>query len=109
MPLTVLTRTAWGGATGVWLKKRKIAAIGVRARSWITFHGMAFNVTNELEGFEKIVPCGLADAEVTSLQQETTSTVNWKELENCFVEHFQKVFLRDTVEVTRIEMERQLL
>ncbi|MCA9776787.1 MAG: lipoyl(octanoyl) transferase LipB, partial [Candidatus Eremiobacteraeota bacterium] len=56
------------GRTGVWLGRRKVAAIGVRARSWVTFHGMAFNLTDELEGFNKIVPCGIDDAEVGCLE-----------------------------------------
>jgi lipoyl(octanoyl) transferase len=97
------------GRTGVWLGKRKIAAIGVRARSWITFHGMSFNLTDELEGFNKIIPCGIEDAEVTCLQQEANMKVNWEDLEDRFVEHFQKVFHRDTVEVTRAELEERLL
>jgi lipoyl(octanoyl) transferase len=97
------------GRTGVWLGRRKIAAIGVRARTWITFHGMAFNLTEELEGFEKIIPCGIEDAEVTCLRQETKSPVNWPDLENCFTEHFQRVFHRDTVRVTRTELDERLL
>ncbi len=97
------------GRTGVWLGHRKIAAIGVRARSWITFHGMAFNLTDELEGFNKIVPCGIEDATVTCLETLVDRQIEWSTLENSFLKHFQKVFLRDIVEITRSELDERLL
>lgn len=55
------------GLTGVWVDQAKIAAIGVAARKWVTWHGMALNVTTDLREFEMIVPCGIADRGVTSL------------------------------------------
>ncbi len=61
------------GRTGVWLEgvpSRKIASIGVRAQRWVTSHGFALNVENSLEGFELIVPCGIDNAAVTSLERE---------------------------------------
>ena len=72
------------GRTGVWLPgqpPRKIAAMGVRAKRWVTSHGFALNVENSLAGFETIVPCGIADAAVTSLRAEIgTRTPAWQEL-----------------------------
>ena len=57
--------------TGVWVDGRKIAAIGVRISSgWITSHGFALNVSNDLSFFETIVPCGIQDVSVTSVSQE---------------------------------------
>lgn len=58
------------GMTGIWLGRRKIAAIGVGSRRWVTFHGFALNVNNDLAPFAGIVPCGIADGTVTSLRAE---------------------------------------
>jgi lipoyl(octanoyl) transferase len=57
-------------ATGVWVGGRKIAAMGVRVRKWVTMHGLALNVSTDLSHFDLIVPCGLAGREVTSLERE---------------------------------------
>jgi lipoyl(octanoyl) transferase len=62
------------GRPGIWVRKRhgdaKIAAIGVRVRRWITYHGIAVNICPDLSHFSGIVPCGIADADVTSLSAE---------------------------------------
>ncbi len=59
------------GLTGVWVEGRKIAAIGVRVSSgWITSHGFALNVSNDLSYFETIIPCGIRDVSVTSVSEE---------------------------------------
>lgn len=58
------------GRTGVWTAGRKIASIGVHARRWVTLHGFALNVVNDLAGFELIVPCGLDGVVMTSVAEE---------------------------------------
>ncbi|MEY2858097.1 MAG: hypothetical protein RLZZ74_2409 [Cyanobacteriota bacterium] len=55
--------------TGVWLEGKKIAAIGIKVRRWITMHGFALNVCPDMSGFKQIVPCGIADKPVGSLQE----------------------------------------
>ena len=61
------------GYTGVWTSagKRKIASIGVHVKQWVTWHGFALNVTTDLAGFDRIVPCGIAGVEMTSVAKET--------------------------------------
>jgi len=59
------------GLTGVWVNQRKIASIGVGVRYWITMHGFALNVGGDLSAFAHIVPCGIADVTITSMEKET--------------------------------------
>ena len=58
-----------GGLTGVWVEGYKIAAIGIKVSHWITYHGFAVNVCPDLSGFAEIIPCGIANKPVGSLQQ----------------------------------------
>lgn len=58
------------GKTGIWIEDRKIAAIGVAVKTWITYHGFALNVDPDLSHFSGIVPCGITDGTVTSLARE---------------------------------------
>jgi lipoyl(octanoyl) transferase len=57
------------GLTGVWVEGYKIAAIGIKVSRWITYHGFAINVCPDLSGFAEIIPCGIANKPVGSLQQ----------------------------------------
>ncbi len=58
------------GFTGVWTNGRKIASIGVHARDWVTWHGFALNVTTDLSYFDLIIPCGIDDVTMTSIERE---------------------------------------
>ena len=58
------------GYTGVWTKGRKLASIGVHARDWVTWHGFALNVTTDLSYFDLMVPCGIAEVQMTSIRRE---------------------------------------
>lgn len=80
------------GKTGIWLGDRKIAAIGVAVKRWVTCHGFALNVNNDLEPFGGIVPCGIADGSVTSLRQEFGITVDPEEVKSILAVEFWKLF-----------------
>lgn len=64
------------GKTGVWTNGRKIASIGVHARQWVTWHGFALNVTTDLSYFDVMVPCGIADVTMTSVERELLEGAN---------------------------------
>ncbi len=81
------------GYTGVWTATGKLAAIGVRVSSgWITSHGVALNVCNDLGFFRTIVPCGIADRDVTSLAVELGRPVDVTEAADAFVDAFSETF-----------------
>ncbi len=63
------------GLTGVWVEDRKIASIGVGVRHWISMHGFGLNVCGPLEGFSSIVPCGIANVDMTSIERESGRAV----------------------------------
>ena len=80
------------GLTGVWIGGEKVAAIGVRIARWITSHGFALNVTTDLDYFNLIVPCGIADRGVTSLSKLLGRTVERREVEDRLIQRFSEVF-----------------
>ena len=85
------------GFTGVWVddKKetpRKICAIGVKCSRWVTMHGIGFNINSNLDYFKHIVPCGIEDKSVTSLQKETNQEIDMEELKLRFKKNFKNLF-----------------
>jgi lipoate-protein ligase B len=64
------------GKTGVWVENRKIASIGVHARQWVTWHGFALNVTTDLSYFDLMIPCGIPDVVMTSVERELLERTN---------------------------------
>ena len=86
------------GETGVWLdpqikgRERKICAMGVRCSRWVTMHGFALNVNTDLAYFNHIIPCGIANKEVASLDQELKRSLDMDEVKRRIIIHFENVF-----------------
>ena len=85
------------GETGVWLdvggeKARKICALGVRSSRWVTMHGFAFNVNCDLSYFGNIIPCGIVDKSVTSMQKELGKEVDMQEVQQRLKGHLESLF-----------------
>lgn len=103
--IVILTLSEYGiessrskGETGVWidvenpLKARKICAMGVRASRWVTMHGFALNVNVDLGYFNNIIPCGIIDKAVTSMNKELGIKVNEEEVKQKLKKHFAALF-----------------
>lgn len=78
--------------TGVWVGNEKITAIGIAVKRWVTMHGFAFNVNTNLDHFNWIVPCGLTDKGVTSLEKLLGRKQDFDDLNNKVVKYFSEVF-----------------
>jgi lipoyl(octanoyl) transferase len=78
--------------TGVWIGNQKITAIGLAVKRGITMHGFAFNVNTNLKHFEFIVPCGITDKEVTSVEKLIDREADFHELNKSVLEYYCKVF-----------------
>jgi lipoyl(octanoyl) transferase len=92
-----LSAGRYPGYTGVWFdadneRARKICALGVRCSRWITMHGLAFNINTNLDYFKNIIPCGIDDKNVTSMQKELGTEVNINEVKKILKHHISVLF-----------------
>ena len=96
------------GLTGVWLepdnkiRARKICAFGVRCSRWVTMHGFAFNVNTDLSYFGHIIPCGIQDKAVTSMEKELGRKLNIEEVKSKLKIHLAELFAFEYVEPATI-------
>ena len=86
------------GLTGVWLdiknpiKARKICAMGMHISRWVTMHGFALNVNSDVDYYQHIIPCGIQDKGVTSIQKELGYSPDIKEVKSKLLNHLQQLF-----------------
>ena len=97
-----ISATRREGLTGVWIDNRKIASIGVGVRHWITMHGFALNVCGDLSPFNHIVPCGISNVAMTSMEKETGKSFFVVDV----AAEFEKITL-DRIGDLRLEQQRQ--
>ena len=89
--------------TGVWLdvgnnNERKICAMGVKVSRWVTMHGLALNVSNDLSYFDGIVPCGLENSKVTSVKNEIGNLIYSYDLKKILLNNFLKSFRASSIQ-----------
>jgi lipoyl(octanoyl) transferase len=92
-----LNADRYEGLTGVWMepntpKARKICAMGVKCSRWITMHGIGFNINSDLNYFQHIVPCGIDDKAVTSLEKELGRKISMTEVKESLTKHMAAIF-----------------
>jgi lipoic acid synthetase len=80
------------GNPGVWVGGAKIASVGIAVRKWVTYHGIALNISTDLDGFNLIVPCGQADEEITSIENKIGNRVDPSEVKKRFIQSFCRLF-----------------
>ena len=93
------------GLTGVWIRGRKIASIGIYVRQWVTFHGFALNVATDARAFDAIVPCGIHGVRMTSIADEAGATTDltglWNDTRQAVIAAMATVF--DLVPVRTVD------
>ena len=99
-----ISATQREGLTGVWISNRKIASIGVGVRHWITMHGFALNVCGDLSPFTRIVPCGISNVTMTSIEKETGKPIAVVDA----AREFEK-FIRDKINDLRCDQQAHAL
>jgi len=94
--------------TGVWVNEKKVCAIGIKVRRWVSKHGIALNCDNDLSPFDLIVPCGIKGFGVTSLSKEVGREIPMEEVKPLLVKSFEDVFEMQLEEMSREALENRL-
>jgi len=78
---------------GIWVRDKKIAAIGIRVSQWIAYHGCSININNDLDHYKKIIPCGLNNNKITSMERETKEKIIniEKNLKKIFIKNLKNI------------------
>ena len=83
------------GYTGVWVGDKKIAAQGVRLSRWVTMHGFSINVNTDLSFYDGIIPCGIFDHGVTSIEKELNATQQMDKVKLLVIDSFKRIFIKN--------------
>ena len=75
---------------GIWVADKKIAAIGIRVKKWVAYHGFCLNVTNDLKKYKNIIPCGIKDKGITSLKD--MGVTDYNNIDRIITKHFLNIF-----------------
>src|SRR4030065_200759 len=97
------------GLTGVWVDGKKVASIGVAAKKWITFHGLALNVNTDLKYFSYIHPCGMLDKKVTSIAELLKRKVDFREVKDKLCDKFAEIFYLKMIKNKNLTSKREVL
>jgi lipoate-protein ligase B len=89
------------GLTGVWVNGEKIGAIGIKVSKWVTMHGFALNINTNLRRFERIIPCGIFNRNVTSMQKILGREVKMSKVEDDLIRSFSLIFEVNTCEIDK--------
>jgi len=78
---------------GIWVKDKKIAAIGIRVSNWVAYHGFSININNDLNQYKKIIPCGLDNTKITSAEKESNAQISFinNKLKNIFLKNLKNI------------------
>jgi len=88
---------------GIWVKYSKIASVGIAVRRWVTYHGIALNVSSDLQAFNWIVPCGHPGETITSMEQEMNKSIDLDKVKRHFVKEFCRSFKYALIESKSIQ------
>ena len=87
------------GLTGVWIGDEKIAALGVRISRWVTMHGFALNVNTDLNYYDGIIPCGILEYGVTSMEKLLDCKISMDDIKNNLISCFRNIFINELIPV----------
>jgi lipoyl(octanoyl) transferase len=92
--------------TGVWVDNEKICSIGIKVSRWVTMHGLAFNVNNELGYFERIIPCGIFHKGMTSVKKRLGREADMNDMRYTVIKSFEEVFGVSVEIISKIELDK---
>lgn len=90
------------GVTGVWVKRSKIASIGIGIKRWVTYHGFALNINTDMSYFDMMIPCGIQNVQMTSIEKllQKNEEIDKKHVDQSIIDSFCKIYNKNSVEIS---------